>query len=239
MRTAFADLLDRARAQPWSFRTLWPLRERPYLNRRVVRPRDDLVIEGFPRSANSFALAVFRVSQDPDLKIANHFHSPAQLRLAVRYGVPALLLIREPRDSVLSTMIYEDADDPRPLLARYCRFYEPLLGLSDALVVADFRTTTRDMGAVVNALNARYGPRFTPITHDAELESRSRAWLEAHDAERMRRSGVEVGSRRVALPDEQREARKAELRSRLDDPTLAPHYEAARACYDRLRAGAI
>lgn len=239
LRTALATAVDRVRAQPRVFRTLWPLRERPHFNRRVVRRGDDLVIEGFPRSANSFVLAIFRVSQDPDLKIANHFHSPAQFVLARRYGVPAVLLIRDPRDSVLSMMIYEDTTDPVPPLRRYRRFHAPLTALASDLVVVDFATATTAAGRIVEALNTRHCAGLRPIEQDADLTERSRAWLRAHDAERSRRAGVEVGGRRVGLPNAERDARKSGLRARLDDPGVAVEVEAARAAYESLRAFAI
>jgi hypothetical protein len=238
MRVRLSRLVEAARAEPLVFRVAWPWRERPYFNRRVVRPGDDLVVEGFPRSANTFALAVLRSTQDPALEIANHFHSPAQFRLAARYGVPALLLVRRPADAVLSAMIYEGTADPRPLLRRYRRFHAPLVDLAPYLVVADFATVTSDFGRVVAALNDRFECGLVPVAHDQDLVRRARSWLEAHDGRRARRAGVTVGERRVALPHPEREARKAALRARLAAPAVARELAAACTVYERLRRAA-
>jgi hypothetical protein len=71
----------------------------------VVDARTDIVIEGFPASANTFAVAAFRLAQEPRyMRIAHHTHVPAQVIEATRLGVPAILLIREPMQAVLSVM---------------------------------------------------------------------------------------------------------------------------------------
>src|SRR6266566_5260966 len=68
-------------------------------------PHVDIVIEGFPRSANSFAVHAFRVAQDRPVRIAHHLHAPAQVIAAVRARVAAITLIREPEDAVLELVI--------------------------------------------------------------------------------------------------------------------------------------
>src|ERR671920_2182155 len=70
---------------------------------RAVTPDTQLVIEGFPRSGNSFARRAFIMAQDePQIKnhIAHHLHVPAQVVQAARWQIPTLVLIRRPRDAV-------------------------------------------------------------------------------------------------------------------------------------------
>src|SRR5438552_16073334 len=57
-------------------------------------PGVDLATEGFPRSANSFAVHAFRVAQDRPVRIAHHLHAPPQAIAAGRAPVAALVHLR-------------------------------------------------------------------------------------------------------------------------------------------------
>src|SRR5437773_4880663 len=70
-----------------------------------IGPDTEIVIEGFPRSATSFAVAAFQMAQDHTVDIAHHTHSPSQVIEAVRRGIPTLLLVREPEDAILSHVV--------------------------------------------------------------------------------------------------------------------------------------
>ena len=63
-------------------------------------PGVDIVIEGFPRSANSVAVHAFRVAQDRPVRIAHHLHAPAQVIAAVPAPEDENRLIRETEDSL-------------------------------------------------------------------------------------------------------------------------------------------
>lgn len=115
-------------------------------NRQIVGRRSDLVIDGFPRSANSTAEAAIRMVQRRDLRLAHHCHSAAQFHLALRYGVPAVLLYRNPVDAVLS---YKDALPDqigfRALLRSYIRLHRSLMPHLDRLILLSFEDVTRDL----------------------------------------------------------------------------------------------
>jgi hypothetical protein len=68
---------------------------------RLVGQKHDICIDGFPRSANSFAVGAFE-SVNPTAKVAHHAHVPAQLMRACEVGIPAIALIRDPVDTVIS-----------------------------------------------------------------------------------------------------------------------------------------
>jgi len=46
----------------------------------LVNANTDIVIEGTPRSANSFAFQAFKKAQDYDVNIAHHLHVSCQVR---------------------------------------------------------------------------------------------------------------------------------------------------------------
>lgn len=125
----------------------------------------ELVIDGFTRSATTFAVYAFQVSQDRPVRVAHHLHAPAQLIEAARRGIPALALIREPRGSILSQLIQEPDVALRDALLAYSRFYERLLRWRRSFAVGEFDQVTHDFGAVVRQLNQRFGTDFVPFVH--------------------------------------------------------------------------
>lgn len=130
----------------------------------VIGPETELVIDGYFRSANTFAVYAFQLSQDRLVRLAHHLHAPAQLIEAARNGIPALLLIRRPRDAILSELLYDDVALPDAMVA-YSRFYTSLLPHLDSFVIAEFTQVTSDFGAVVRRLNARFGTSFGEFPH--------------------------------------------------------------------------
>jgi hypothetical protein len=87
-----------------SFHLLFNLKKKPQA--RVVNRNHDIVIEGFPRSGNTFLLAYFK-ELNPKAQIASHFHTYSQVFWGIRYQIPLLIVIRNPVDSVCSLHIRE------------------------------------------------------------------------------------------------------------------------------------
>jgi hypothetical protein len=155
--------------------------------RAVVGTDSALLIEGFPRCANTFAVFAFQTAQRRPVRVAHHLHAPAHVVEAVDLGVPALVLIRPPQDTVISTVIWWRVG-VAPALAAYARFYEHVLPYRDACVVGPFDQVTSDFGAVIDRLNRRYATRFAPFAHTREhvercyrlIDERSRGRSTAH-----------------------------------------------------------
>ena len=158
-------------------------RNTPNFN-RIVSPQTDLIIEGFPRCANSFAVRAFRMANDAEAttRIATHFHSPANILPGLRWRIPALVLTRHPDDAVVSFPAlaiqlnkhgFARASEAvllrqiRYWTRRYIQFYQRLQPVRDELAVADFTETTSDFGAVIQRVNTRFGTNFRPFEHSA------------------------------------------------------------------------
>lgn len=202
----------------------------------VLGPDTEIVIESFPRSASSFAVAAFRLAQEPHAsRIAHHTHAPAQVIAAVRRGVPALVLIREPEEAVLSHVIYTPGLSPEASLRGYVRFHEPLLPYRHGFVVGLFEEVVSDFGAVIARVNARFGTSFRPFEHRPEHLARIDREIE-EDYRSRARTEAEL-ERTVPLPIETRRALKERLRAayRRTPERLRRRAEAA---YELLRAEA-
>jgi hypothetical protein len=92
----------------------------------AVTPGKQVVIEGCPRSGNSFARRAFSMAQDETFdvtSIADRMHVPAQVVRAARWQIPTLVLIRRPRDAVLSFAVWDPISVDKAL-RYYLSFYE-------------------------------------------------------------------------------------------------------------------
>ena len=205
-------------------RVYFPLvrrRKRPYMlvngarmvHTGVVHDGTRIVIEGYPRCGNTFATVAFQLAQGVPVEAAHHLHAEAQIVAAAESGIPAVLLIRDPEDAVVSNA--RSFGYPlRTALRDYVVFYRRVLPYRDRVVVADFEDVTRDFGAVVDAVNARFGTAFARFDHtDAEVQR----CFDVID-EFYRRTAPEP-NRTVARPSRQRQVGKDVLRHAFNLPS--------------------
>lgn len=131
----------------------------------------ELVIEGFPRSASTFATVCFQMAQPRPISVAHHLHAPAQIVEATRRGTPVLVTVRHPRDAVVSCVIREPYVPLGWALDVYARFYRSLVG-RDGVLFARFEQVTSNFPAVTGELNERFGTQFSTGAHDDSMVER-------------------------------------------------------------------
>ncbi|HYO26093.1 MAG TPA: hypothetical protein VEQ85_14215 [Lacipirellulaceae bacterium] len=222
----------RIKSYPALFRPIALLREGG--KKRCVRRTTDLVIEGYWRCGNHFAVYAFLVAQGKHVDVAHHFHAPAQLMLAARWGVPAVLLIREPVEAVASATVFLMREDPRPLLAFYNAFHERLLDYVDRLVVSDFPITVGDFGAVIEAVNAKYHTHYLPLEGTPE----QRAEIDRRIREEHQQNMGAVATT-LPLPSATKTHLKQRVLQRLERPECAALLDQARRHYEALRVYSV
>lgn len=224
-----------ARFQISSREALWPLmapfswsRTRRFRVKVDAKPEEghvhrglDLVIDGFPGSANSFATRAFRAMQSEDYLIGNHYHSPAETIRAIRLGIPVLLTLRRPANSVNSMVRRWPFVPFESALRWYVMFYEAMEPHLDKMVLSDFPTTTGDFSSVVAALNEKFETSF-----DSELPEERVAEFEP----RLRQSEEEVA---------QREQEKLALEQKFLGATSESRRKSAEAIFGRFASLAI
>jgi hypothetical protein len=225
-----------------------------------------LVIDGFTRSAITFALVAFQVAQNGHVRVAHHLHSPAQLIQAARRGIPGLVPIRPPQDTVLSAMIREPSVSVGQWLRTYAGFYRRVLPSADGLVFARFESVTTDLGSVTAELNRRFGTAFVEFSQNeadvarafALIDERSRRppWkhvlgeflagrisLDEYREQTAEQRGLvhlgEVPQERVQRPSASRRARRAALLKRYEDPDLKVWRARAQAAYEAVEERAV
>ena len=139
----------------------------PNNNQKLLYANDtELVIEGFPRSANTFAVVTFKQAQSRPVKMAHHLHVEAQLVQAAKENKPAVALLRNPEDSFRSLMIRHPETPVYWAIQRYIHFYSAIKKLGSKCLVVTYEEVISDMGGVVEKINKRFGTDFDVPIHD-------------------------------------------------------------------------
>lgn len=205
-------------------------------HRKVVERGDDALIDGFPRSANTFAWEAFLKSQTVPMKVGNHFHSPAQFMLARKYGVPAMLVLREPIAATSSLVVFEERSyNPLSTLQYYVNFHRPLLKIKDAFAVAPFEEVTTDFGKSIDRMNAKFNANFNSFIHTEESANEIFSAMEERLKAREAKKGVNLELRRN-YPHALKEQRRQEVIASFADPALNTIKAEAQRVYEELRA---
>jgi len=129
----------------------------------------EIVIEGFPRSANTFSVVAFMQAQSSPVKVAHHLHVEAQLMYAAKRGIPAIALIRTPEDSFRSLLIRHPESAPDWMIARYIKFYAAVRKLGDKCLVVKYEDVIGDMGGIISRINSHFGTKFDVPVHDETM----------------------------------------------------------------------
>lgn len=218
-----------------------PIARLPYVWDATMRIRPDkygtlarrdtaIVIEGFLRSGNTFSVAAFTVANGPALHVGRHLHGAPHVLRAVRLALPTVVLVREPRDAVLSYLIRRATLTPDDALLEYLDFYRTAWRVRDGFVVGPFDRVTSDFGAVIDQVNERFGTSFRRFEPTPENEAKAFELVE--EMNRLE-SGGEVVETHVGRPSASRATRKEELRRLLDRPRTAAKLRQAEDVYQR------
>ncbi len=192
----------------------------------------EIVIEGFPRSANSFAVDAFRLAQARHVPVAHHLHAPAQVMAAARSGVPAVVLVRDPKPAIVSYLLWERDADPQHAAANYLSFYQSLKSCQDDFVVADFDQVTTDFGTVIGRVNARFGTAFHEFDHSEDNVKRC---FEAIERDSRARRG-DLRESEVARPSETRKILQLEAELVFERGTAAKTRDELNSVYAHYRS---
>jgi len=197
---------------------------------RVVTPNTQLVVEGYPRSANTFARVAFNRAQSERVRIAHGLHVPAQVIRAATWRIPTLLLIRKPKDAVLSFAI-RDPISVDQALRYYLSFYETVEEYREAYVLGLFEEVTEDFGEVIRRINDRFSTDFSPFIHDEQNVEAVFARIERNTRKRFGETSLE---NKASRPFDAREELKRKVEFELEDPKRRSLISRAETIYDRL-----
>ncbi|MCK4806024.1 MAG: hypothetical protein KAT09_00185 [Candidatus Aegiribacteria sp.] len=206
-----------------------------YRTNGLVNRETELVIEGFPRSGNSFAVTAMRLSQERSLIIAHHFHVPAQIIYACRHGIPVLVIIRKASDAIISQKIRTSSGNLEQALMDWISFYECIMPYRDRFVLAGFEDITEDFGVVIDRINTKFGTCFSCFIHSKEnceeVFRRIETWS-VHIHGKVEEFSIE-------RPSSARQALKRELVRELESEKYSPLLEKAGRIYRAFISGGL
>ncbi|MBU2678007.1 MAG: hypothetical protein KJP16_13095, partial [Gammaproteobacteria bacterium] len=184
------------------------------------------VIEGFPRSGNTFSVVAFRQAQSEpgELAIAHHLHVPAQIGLAIRYGIPAMVLVRQPDAAIASLVVRESQVSIDRALTKYIDFHRVVSARRNKLLIVRFDSVITDFGIVMQHFNKRFDTDYRPFEHtDANVEA---VFASLEDLEK---STGTVQEEKVSRPSD---SRKELLQGVVEELNSARYSDRLRECAD-------
>ena len=186
----------------------------------MARPGMDLVVEGYPRSGNTYVLGTFRLWVDPSARLGHHQHVPGHVIASIRMRIPVLLLVRNPADCVVSEVIRDRHVTLRQALRAYISFHQVLLPYRSAIAIAAFEEATTDLDPIIRRLNSRYNTSFAPISPTADQDAAVFQWIERTDLHET--GSGQVREHAVARPSSERGEEKKLVAARLSAAELQP-----------------
>lgn len=202
---------------------------RPAKRHRLINNKTDIVIEGYPRSGNTFATAAFLISQNKPINIARHTHLPAQVIQAVRLNLPTIVLIRNPIDAAVSHCIRNKFLTPKQALGEYIHFYERVYPYQAGFVTAPFDEATSNFGDIIQEINRKFHRQFTQFEHTPDNMARCFQLIEQMD---MDDTGKDtIGLSTVAHPNPERDQQKKLVKKDFEDPKITDLRKKAESTY--------
>ncbi len=202
----------------------------------LVDQETEIVIEGYPRCANSFAEAAFRVAQERKVKVAHHTHAPAQVIAGVQWNIPVVILFRDPDDAVISRVLRSKKTRLKDAYSEYIWFYETIWPVLGQCVISNFETTTQEMGTVIQAVNRKFGTEFKEFDpSDPSMLDETKALI---DRLSLRRTGrpTNYSDGHSRQYHSERKKRKEALKERMGEVPLRGVRVKAKRISDKLYA---
>lgn len=197
----------------------------------IVNKDTEIVIEGYPRSANTFAVAAFNYSQGRKVCIARHTHAPAQVMQGARCSIPVVLLLRKPEDAVVSLVIRDQSMTLTKALKMYIWYHEAILEFVDKCVIADFDVVVNNYSLIIDEVNKKYNTSYKLFDHDKS--SQENIFKLVEDMEKADSGGV-LRESHVARPSDSRKEIKDALLSELAAPNNERLLKKCESLYNKI-----
>lgn len=187
-----------------------------------VNDDTELVIEGYPRSANSTTAYGFLARQTRLVRLAHHKHHAVQLLLAGKKGIPGVMLLRQPEQAVISNLALilenqrRNASGKKGTLTFYDAlrgwlvFYRAVEHCTDAFIIAPFGEVTQDIGGMIRRINRKFGTDFSDEVQTQE-QAKLLGW---HATPNEIRNGIKS---ELSEKFDQALTRSSQLRTMLDE----------------------
>lgn len=171
-----------------------PILYRAFLNlkgisaSRILPAKEDrFFLTGYQRSGNSYSKKLCEFLF-PDVEFASHVHTISSLKLALDIGLPVVVLIRDPENSVASSIVQQVARGKSLRTAlksvyEYVDYYEFILQEKEQLKIIEFDSLKEEPAVLIYALTSIVKGLSMPSLHDIQVASEIVvAGIKAHDS---------------------------------------------------------
>lgn len=194
----------------------------------AVQHDTEIVIEGYPRSGNSFSVVAFEHAQKRHVKIAHHLHNPSQIIKGAKLGIPIIVLLRDPISAVCSFVIRESQLTIDDALWDYIDFHKHILPFRQKFLIAMFEEVTSNYSNVITQLNRKYSTNFDIFEHsDANV---AKVFSQLDSLESSSDAG-NIDENKVARPSKYRANQAAEIQSKLLSKEYSVRLATAQSLY--------
>ncbi|MTT30903.1 hypothetical protein GMB86_02600 [Terrilactibacillus sp. BCM23-1] len=191
----------------------------------------DIIIDGFPRSANTFSVCAFEEAQIKQVDVGHHSHDPNFIIFGVQNHMPVMLLIRRPEDAILSFAIYANIPVERAL-DMYIDFYSTVKPHLSGCVVAPFETVTTDFGECIDLVNKKFNTGFMTFNHTKE--NTDRIFHIMDQQMEILETDHQLIEQKRPMPTQSRSKLKESLSSELHTPQLEEKMKLANQLYEEI-----
>lgn len=184
----------------------------PRHKRLIANRKSELVIEGYPRSGNTFCVVAFSEAQNRKVHIAHHTHAPLQVKLAAYHKVPVIVLVRNPIDLFKSFLIMYPRLTLSTIAHGYNEFYNFVLKKNYICTIVPFNSLVSDFGKVIDKVNEKNNREFHSVVQNKKHEND--VFKKIESIKRLKGTAYET---MVSIPNAGREKLKKNLEIDLDN----------------------
>lgn len=186
------------------FRLLYATR--PKYKSILICKDTDIIIEGFPRSGNTYAYACFLLTNGDKHKVARHIHLGSQINMAIKYSTPALIIFRNPVESISSYLVRNKYYSEKSAINYYIKYYENIIKNKDNIVLCEFRQLITNFESAIKRLNEKYNTSFAEV-NEVDID-KEKVYSLIDSLEKIDSRGLFFRSSHIARPDNKRAIRK-------------------------------
>lgn len=184
--------------------------------RSPVTKSTDIVVEGFPRSSNTFLTVALTKLLGEGVSIANHYHSSAQFSLGYKLKKPMVLVVREPLNCLVSNLLYYPNRSREEIVDDYILFHENIKQYLPDIFVVDFNDVTTNPLALIAKISDEFDLEIDTASYDQDTFVSNIMGLVKEHADRLGRIFNEDMTYSLAIPSDDKKKHKQRLLDEID-----------------------
>ena len=87
-------------------------------------------------------------------------HASYQVRFAEKNNIPCVVLVRDPIDSITSSILRNNLNKPENLFKMYKSFYSEVINVHKKSIIVEFKDCINDPNIIIRKLNKEYQTQY-------------------------------------------------------------------------------